>query len=40
MDICKNCNEQIYPDDEYIVSSLSLFHVECAELLDLEDEED
>ncbi|WP_240224625.1 hypothetical protein [Rheinheimera hassiensis] len=37
---CAHCKGTIYPDDEIVSSGMALYHLECAELIDLPDNSD
>lgn len=37
-DVCEHCKGTIYPDDEKVSSDTSMYHIECAELIELPDE--
>ena len=40
LDTCKHCGERIYPDDETVSKGLDRYHFECAESLDLDEDEE
>lgn len=37
-DICTHCHETIYPDDEKFTEGVRQYHFECAEALELLEE--
>jgi hypothetical protein len=39
-DVCEHCKDTIYPDDEKFRFGMTLYHIECAEQLDLPDNND
>lgn len=35
---CDYCKDSIYPNDEYVCSGLGLYHIECAEAAEIDEE--
>ena len=38
-DTCAHCKDTIYPSDEKVTHKHDIYHVECSEELNLDDEE-